>query len=182
MSVSPALEAGSRRALTWGLLRAALTSVSLVVLYFTLPVTGRSSVTGVAVMLLGLVGFGLLLPAQIRSITRARSPRLRAIEVLASAVPLFLLLFAMSYYLMARQDHGAFSAPLSRLDALYFTVTVFATVGFGDIVATSSATRAAVTVQMVIDLVFIGFGVRLLLGAVQVGLGRRGSKEPPPGP
>ena len=48
-------------------------------------------------------------------------------------VPLFLLLFASTYFLMERASAASFTQPLTRTDALYFTVTVFSTVGFGDI-------------------------------------------------
>ena len=42
---------------------------------------------------------------------------------------------------------GNFSEPLTRTDALYFTVTVFSTVGFGDITAKTEAARLVVTGQ-----------------------------------
>ena len=58
---------------------------------------------------------------------------------------------------------------LTRTDSLYFTVTVFATVGFGDIIATSQTARLLVTVQMILDLVVLGLGIRVFLGAVQRG-------------
>ncbi|MGB8650627.1 MAG: potassium channel family protein [Mycobacteriales bacterium] len=154
-------------------LRAALTATSLVCLYFLVPISGTPDVGGGVLLVLGLVAFTLLLAWQIRSITLSASPRLRALEVVATAAPLFLLLFATSYFVMERQDTGEFSQALSRVDALYFAVTVFATVGFGDIVAQSQAARVAVTIQMIGDLVFIGLGLRLLLGAVQEGLARQ---------
>lgn len=56
---------------------------------------------------------------------------------------------------------------LTRTDALYFAITVFATVGFGDIAATSQTARIIVTVQMILDLIVIGLVVRGFLGAVQ---------------
>jgi hypothetical protein len=52
----------------------------------------------------------------------------RAIEALASAIPLFLVLFAAAYVMLADAQPQAFSEPLSRTDALYFTITVFSTV------------------------------------------------------
>ena len=58
---------------------------------------------------------------------------------------------------------------LTRTDALYFTVTVFTTVGFGDITATTQAARLIVTVQMILDLGVLGLGIRVFLGAVQRG-------------
>ena len=37
------------------------------------------------------------------------------------------------------------------MDSLYFSVTVFATVGFGDISAVSDAARVVVTIRMITD-------------------------------
>lgn len=154
-------------------LRAVLTTVALVWLYFAAPLTGHLTPSAGVVLAVGSVAFIGLWWWQVRSITRSRAPRLRALEVLGIAAPFLLLLFSTTYFLMARNDEAAFSQPLTRLDALYFTVTVFATVGFGDIVARSQTARAIVTFQMFGDLVVIGLGVRVLLGAVQVGLSRQ---------
>ena len=52
-------------------------------------------------------------------------------------------------------------------------MTVFTTVGFGDITARSEAARIVLIVQMLADLVLLGAGVRVLLGAVQRGRERR---------
>jgi hypothetical protein len=65
---------------------------------------------------------------------------------------------------------------MTHTNSLYFTVTVFATVGFGDITATTNAARLLVTAQMVADLVVIGLGARVIVGAVKRGQQRR----PPP--
>ena len=56
---------------------------------------------------------------------------------------------------------------LTRTDTLYFTVTVFATVGFGDISPASQAARLVVTAQMILNLIVLGLGVRLIVGAAQ---------------
>ena len=45
--------------------------------------------------------------------------------------PLLPLLFAGTSVVMAAISVGNFGKPLTRTDALYFTVTVFSTVGFG---------------------------------------------------
>lgn len=94
--------------------------------------------------------------------------------------PLFLLLFAATYFLIARELPSSFSEPLNRTDALYFTVTVFATVGFGDIVATTETARVLVIVQMMADLVLVGLIAKVLFGAVQMGLKRKQSGPRPP--
>jgi hypothetical protein len=54
---------------------------------------------------------------------------------------------------MAANHPANFSThALTRTDALYFTVTVFSTVGFGDITAASQSARLVVTAQMLLDL------------------------------
>jgi hypothetical protein len=78
--------------------------------------------------------------------------------------PSFLLLFASTYVVMAAISASNFSAPMTHTNGLYFTVTVFATVGFGDITAKTEAARLVVTVQMMIDLVILGLGLGLGLG------------------
>lgn len=87
-------------------------------------------------------------------------------------VPLLIVLFSITYFLASRADVRSFSEPLTRLDAVYFTTTVFATVGFGDVVATSQATRTIVCLQMAMDLVIVGLFARVLLKAAER---RRGS-------
>ncbi|KRD22978.1 MULTISPECIES: potassium channel family protein [unclassified Streptomyces] len=49
---------------------------------------------------------------------------------------------------------------------MYFAVTVFATVGFGDVTAKSEAARLVVTGQMIADLVILGLAIKIIMGAV----------------
>jgi voltage-gated potassium channel len=108
---------------------------------------------------------------------------LRAVEALALTAPLFLVMFASVYVVLAQDNVANFSThELTRTDALYFTLTVFSTVGFGDITATSQSARVIVMVQMVLDLVILGLGVQVYRGAVSVGRKRsdaRSGGQPP---
>jgi hypothetical protein len=78
---------------------------------------------------------------------------------------------------MSETASSTFSEPLTRLDAMYFTVTVFATVGFGDITAVSAGARAIATVQMVGDLVLVGLIARAIVDAVNQGRSRLGAER-----
>jgi voltage-gated potassium channel len=83
---------------------------------------------------------------QVWAILRAVHPGVRAVEALATTVLLFLLLFAATYFLMSHTSTNNFNVhALTRTDSIYFTVTVFATVGFGDISPASQAARLVVT-------------------------------------
>jgi voltage-gated potassium channel len=158
------------------MLRAAGSSAALVVIYYLLPLDRGSTAEAVTLLTIGLVLLIGLVSYQVRSIVRSAFPLLRGVEALATSIPFFLLLFAATYVVLATISAGNFSQPLSRTDAIYFTVTVFATVGFGDITAKSDLARLIVTGQMLADLVVLGLGVRVLLGAVQ-----RGRQRPPAG-
>jgi hypothetical protein len=140
--------------------------VGLGVLYYLLPLDRASQGAAVAILLVGLMGFIALVAYQVRAIIRARFPGLRAIEALATSVTLFLLLFAGTYISMAHLSTSNFGGPLSHTNGLYFTVTVFSTVGFGDITAKSQAARLVVTGQMISDLIILGLAVKVVVGAV----------------
>jgi hypothetical protein len=140
-----------------------------VTIYYLLPLNRSSPWAAVTALVVGLVLFIGLVAFQVRSIVRSRFPGLRAIEALATSIPLFLLLFASVYVVLSTFSTGDFSQPLTHTDALYFTVTVFSTVGFGDITATTEGARLVVTSQMICDLLIIGLGLRVIVGAVTRG-------------
>ncbi len=161
------------------MLRPALSAVAVLVVYYALPLDGTSVGTLFA-LALGLTALAGMLSWQVRAIVRSKRPRLRAIEALATAVPFFLVLFAAVYVGLSRSDPAAFTEALDRTDALYFTVTTFATVGFGDIAPLAKEARIIAMIQMLAGMALLGGGLKLLLGAVRVGLtrepGRRGPR------
>jgi hypothetical protein len=57
-------------------------------------------------------------------------------------------------------------------------VTTFSSVGFGDITAASQTARLVVTWQMLLNLLVLGIGIRLFVGAVTVGRERRSQDSP----
>ena len=164
-----------RRLIVAGLLRASLTTAVLVALYYLLPMNEALHLSAVVRLVVGLIIFAAVTTWQIRRILRSRYPGVRAVEALAVAAPLFLLVFASTYFLMSGGESSNFSQRMNRSDSLYFTVTTFATVGFGDITATSQLARLMVTVQMILDLLILGFGLRAFLGAVHMGRQRQAS-------
>ncbi|CAN5665678.1 hypothetical protein BH10ACT3_BH10ACT3_10340 [soil metagenome] len=170
MNPLPASELSRRerwRYLVLGLLRALAATTALVVVYFVAPLDNLAEVP-IVVSLVGALAVLITVSVlQVRAIMRSDLPGLRAVEVLAITVPLFVLLFAADYFVLSRSDASNFSEPLTRLDSLYFTITVFSTVGFGDITSTGQTSRALVTVQMLLDLLVLGLGIKLITGAIQ---------------
>jgi voltage-gated potassium channel len=152
--------------MAWSSLRATGSTIILVTAYYLLPLDHSSARTAVVILVGGLLLFTGLVAWQVRSILRSRYPALRAIEALATSVPLYLLLFAGVYVAMANLSIRSFGIHLTHTDGLYFAVTVFSTVGFGDIKAKTEVARLVVTVQMIADLLVIGLAIRVILGAV----------------
>ena len=157
----------------WAAVRVLVSIAVLVTIYYLLPLDHSATGAAITLLVAGLVALAGLIAFQVRMIIRSPFPNLRAIEALATSLPLFVLLFASSYFVMARLSPGSFSAPLTRTDALYFAVTVFSTVGFGDITAKTEAARLVVTGQMVADVVLVGLGIRIILGAIASGQRQR---------
>ena len=159
-----------RRLIIGAVLHGLVVATVLVVLYYLLPLD-RPLDAGTAVrLLIGLLVFAGLTVWQVKAIAGSRYPGLRAAEALGLIIPLYLLLFASTYFLMQRASAGNFTQPLTRTDALYFSVTVFTTVGFGDITAKSETARVVLIIQMLADLA--------LLGARRAGAAGRGAPRP----
>ena len=150
---------------------AARTSLMIVLLtacYFALPEGGlladRESGLRTGGSILALAGFAVVLRLQVRAFRRRLSPWGRA-EALLTVLYLLILVFAITYDRLAVASPGQFSGIESRSDALYFTVTVVSTVGFGDIYAAGAAARSIVTAQMLINVFYVGAALRLMTGA-----------------
>jgi Ion channel len=142
------LPPGKRRRLVFqAVLRGVLSTTVLVVLYYLLPLDQPWDGDTAVRILIGLVVFAGIMVWQVRAIAGSRYPGMKAFEALALIVPFYLLVFASTYFVMERASAANFTQPLTRTDALYFTVTVFSTVGFGDITPKSEAARAVVIVR-----------------------------------
>jgi voltage-gated potassium channel len=171
-----------RRLIVRSLGRSALAATVLVVLYYVVPMDRSVDVaTGIG-LAAGLLAVAGVVSVQVWQITHSDYPRLKAVETLATSIPLLLLTFATTYYLLAHGEPASFTQALTRTDALYFTVTVFSTVGFGDIAPSTETTRVVTMIQMLADLVVFGLIAQVILGAVKTGLRRQSARQnPPPG-
>ena len=137
---------------------------------------------GVALLVGGLILVAAVVAWQVRAIQNSPFPRLRGFQTLISGIPLLLVVFAAVYYLTGQAQPDSFTQPMDKIDAMYFTVTVFSTVGFGDITAKSDLARTLVTVQMLVNLVVIGLVAKVIFGAVDTGVKKRSAKNhQPPG-
>jgi hypothetical protein len=160
--------------------RSVLTVTALIVLYYLLPLDRKIDAGSGAGLAVGLLVFATVIIIQVQQIARSDYPRLRAVESVATSLLLFLLTFATAYFVLARGQSAAFTEPLTRTDALYFTITVFSTVGFGDITPVTEVARVTVMIQMLGDLITVGLIARVFVGAITAGLQRRSAATTQP--
>ena len=168
-----------RQLLTIAGLRSLASVAVLVTAYFLLPFTrllnGRLIVEFVVGVLLVIV----VLTVQTWTTLRARYPLVRSAEAMATVIPLFLVVFSTTHYLINGLDPGSYSEPMTRFDALYFTMTTFATVGFGDITPVSVPARFVTLIQMIGGLILVGVVARVLISAARVREDRKSSSQTP---
>jgi hypothetical protein len=166
-----------RRLLARSAVRVTASIVVLILLYSLLPVVGESGLGASVGVGVGLCVFAALLAWQVRSIVEADHPALRAAEAFAVAVPTVIVVFAFTYLSISKANRASFSEPLDHIGAIYYTVSVLGTVGFGDIVAKSQLARLLVTFQIVLDLVLVVGIARALVFAAR--LGQRRQRDDP---
>lgn len=167
-------------AIVLSLVRAVVSLLIVVWIYTNFnPDLAKNRGEGLAFMIIGLVAFVAFTAWQGKRIVRAQYPGLRAMETLATVIPLFLIVFASTYVTASYQNPDAFNEVLNKGSSIYFTIVVLSTTGFGDIVPRSGFARAAVNTQMLIDLFFVALILRFILSAVNRGRDQRAQGVPP---
>jgi voltage-gated potassium channel len=139
------------------LLVAAATAV-----YYYLPVPGRMREDSWAIMFFaGVTALAILIILAIGRLLRAgENVRIRGLILLLTLTVLF---FSWADESVARLP-GQFAELQTKTDALYFNISTLATVGFGDVHPVGQLARAAVTLQVVFNLVFLGAALSLITG------------------
>ncbi len=98
-----------RRLVLLATLRTIVTLTVVVALYFLLPMDHAMDATTVAELTIGVLALFVIVAWQIRQITRSGHPGVRAVEGLAFSLPLFILLFATTYFLMEHAQPSTFT-------------------------------------------------------------------------
>jgi voltage-gated potassium channel len=146
-----------RRLIGTVLLIAAATAV-----YFLIPVPGRMhEASWVTMFSLSVIVLGLLIMLSARRLLRAgEQARIRGLVLLLTVTVLFFSWADESVAALPNQ----FAELTNKTDAMYFNISTLATVGFGDVHPVGQLARAAVTLQIVFNLVFLGTAVSLISG------------------
>lgn len=136
--------------------------VAATVAYYLVPVTGRMGKDSWIVMFSsGLIVLAVLIVLAIRRMLRAGEvTRIRGLVLLLTLTVLF---FSWADKSVAALP-GQFASLQTKTDSLYFNMSTLATIGFGDVHAVGQLARAAVTLQIVFNLVFLGTAIAIITG------------------
>jgi voltage-gated potassium channel len=156
---------------SWALAGAVGLVVFATAVYFAVPIPGRMREASWALLFsCGVVVLGVLILLAIRRLLRAgEGARIRGLALL---LVLTVLWFSWIEDALAGLP-GQFADLHTKVDSLYFNVSTLSTVGFGDVHAAGQLARAAVTVQIVFNLVFIGAAAGIVSGALRSRATRR---------
>jgi voltage-gated potassium channel len=155
----------------------AVTVVPLLTVYYLAPLDGPLDISTLIGFTLGLMAFALVIVWQVRGIVSSDVPRLRTLRAVVIGVSTLLVVFAATYSVISTSRPDSFTEPLSRTDALYFTLTVFATVGFGDIAPRTEVARIIVMIQMITGLIVVGLLGKIVFAAMQKALRRQHDEQ-----
>ncbi|MET9344822.1 potassium channel family protein [Nonomuraea sp. NPDC003804] len=153
----------------------------IVALYYLLPVEearygwGAWARLGLFVAGVLLLVWGVVLAARRQAATdRAYLPVSGLILLTLGG----LVLFALADYAVATRLNGQFVGLTTKTDALYFSMTTFATVGFGDIHASGQLGRGLLLVQMTFNLVVLATAASLMSLRIKERVGQREQRPP----
>jgi voltage-gated potassium channel len=137
--------------------RPVLAFVGLLVAYYAVPVSFDDSAGVLATGLLGTAaGLGVVGWTMIKELGHLlHGEESRSTAALAMLLLLLVTAFSLTFYLLERSHPGQIADLHTRTDALYFTLSTMATVGYGDVHAEGQAARALVCAVIVFDVVVV---------------------------
>lgn len=134
------------------------------IVYFALPL-GPFGAAGtwsfVTAFALGLLAVASVIVRQIRRY-RPGTTRHGSIASVVAALYLAVLFFAAVYFGLAVHDPASIASLHTKIDALYFSLTITATVGFGDVHAVGQLARAVAAVHMAFNIGFLGVAITVV--------------------
>ena len=149
-----------RRRHPWN--RPILSFVGLLVADFAFPVRFDTALGVVVLSLLltlaGLALIGWTMVVELGHLRRGEENRTS--QALAMLLVLLVMSFSLAFFLLELASPGQLTDLRTRTDALYFTLSTMATVGYGDVHAEGQAARALVCGVIAFDVVVVASLVR----------------------
>lgn len=167
--------------LAWRLITSAVGALAcagmLVLVYALVPVPVDAWAIGTftVYVVVCLFVFTFVTVMALIRLSKARRPLFEGLTFVAIMASILVLSYSWLYLVMSVSDPTAFTEQLSKVSAVYFTVTVLATVGFGDITPTGDISRLVVTSQMLLGFTVITIAIKTVLSSTTSAVKKRGT-------
>jgi voltage-gated potassium channel len=157
------VESGVRR---WR--RPIITFAGLIVIYYAIP-TGVAAngafAIGILFTTVAVIALAWAITGQVRRQIHGGTDV--AMQSLLTLIELVVVVFAFGFYQLEQARPGELADLDTRTDALYFTVSTMATIGYGDVHAVGQVARVIVLIQMAFNIVFVGALASIVSGRVR---------------
>ena len=156
---NPVRSASKRRSrLALQILSNFLVLVSALLFYYYVPISldEPHPILEIITFVVGLVVLIVLIVRQLmKQLAAGPDPGVRVRSLLTLLYPV-VVLFALTYYVIAHANPAQFEGIATRTDSLYYTVVTLGTVGYGDVHAVGQLAKWVTIIQVAFDLVVIG--------------------------
>jgi hypothetical protein len=134
------------------------TLVGLLVAYYAVPVhLGDSVISLVVSLAVTAAGLGLVGTMMVKELARLRQGEAtRSARALSMLLVLLVMSYSLAYFLLDLVEPDEMADLDTRTDALYFTLSTMATVGYGDIHAEGQVARGLVCGLIVFNVAVVG--------------------------
>jgi voltage-gated potassium channel len=138
------------------------TLIGLLAAYYAIPVRVGDSMISIAVSLtVTAAGLGLVATMMVKELAHLRrGEATRSARALAMLLVLLVMSFSLAFFLLDLAEPDQIVDLHTRTDALYFTLSTMATVGYGDIHAEGQVARGMVCGLIVFNVVVVSTLVR----------------------
>jgi voltage-gated potassium channel len=136
--------------------RPVLSLSGLLVAYYAFPLrldTASETAVSVILTVLGLGVLGWTLASELMHARRGGETR--STRVLIFLLILLVMMFSLTFFLVNHVDPDQITGLDTRTDALYFTLSTMATVGYGDVHAEGQLARGLASALIVFNVVVV---------------------------
>lgn len=130
--------------------------------YVVLPLQGDHARLGLALMVVLIASAIPLMWRILERVNASDRPVIDAVAYLGAVGTMAILIPSAVYVVVADLSPGSYAGLETKVDGVYFTVTIASTVGFGDIHPVSQLARGITTAHILASVILLGTLIRLV--------------------
>lgn len=115
--------------------------------------------------------------AAVVRLSRSRHPLVTGMAFVIAMATILVLSYSWLYLSMSTVNAESFTESLTKSSAVYFTMTILSTVGFGDITPVGDMPRLVVTSQMVVGFSVLTVAIKTITTTTSTAIKRKHSKD-----